>query len=161
MHRITAKTRAGLSLIEMLVAIGIGCMVLLALAIILVSGQRSMDRTLQQADLQRDASRAMLKMKRFIRSATNAEVNADGNEVTIYYASRWIRFWFVPARKELQYQLQGENEQMLLDGIVENAAFEIDPTNNKTLNVDLELQNGYNETKLSSVTMMRNCTAGT
>jgi prepilin-type N-terminal cleavage/methylation domain-containing protein len=161
MHKITAENRAGLTLTEMMVALGVGCIVFLAVATVLVGGQRSMDRTFQQANLQRDASRTMLMMKKFIRFASKAEVNPDGNEVTIYHTSGWVRFRFVRTQKDLRYQIEGEDEITLLDGIVENAAFEIDPDANKIITVDLELQNNSSRTRLSSSTMMRNYTSGT
>jgi hypothetical protein len=144
-----------------MVAIGIACIVLLAIAVVIVGGQRSMDRTLQQANIQRDASRTMLKMKHFIRSATKAEVNPDGNEMTIYSSSGWIRFRFVPAQKDLLCQLEGEEEHTLLDGVVNSATFEIDPVNNKTMNVEFELNNRGSEIQLLSTTMMRNHKTGT
>jgi type II secretory pathway component PulJ len=161
MRKSSVKNRTGLTLLEMMIALGIGCIVLLTIAIVLIGGQRSMDRTLQQANLQRDASQTMLKMKHFIRTATSAEVNPDGNEVTIYYAGGWARFRFVRTQKDLRFQLEGEEEQTLLDGIVDIAAFEIDPANNKAVNVELQLQNDAGEIRLLSTTMMRNHTTGT
>jgi Tfp pilus assembly protein PilW len=155
-----AKNRAGLTLLEMMVAICIGLIVLLTMAVILIGGQRSMDRTLQQANLQRDASQTMLKIKHFIRTASGAEVNPDGNEVTIYSDGGWAKFRFVRTQKDLRFQLEGEDEQTLLDGIVDNASFELDPLNNKAVNVELQLHNNAAEIRLLSTAMMRNHTSG-
>jgi type II secretory pathway component PulJ len=146
---------------EIMVALGIGSIVLLAIAVVLVGGQRTLDRTLQQANLQRDASRAMLQIKQCIRFATSATTNSDGNEVTIQSTGGWAKFRFIQAQKDLRYQLEGEDEQTLLDGIVENAAFEIDPATGKMITVDLKLQNNGYETRISSTTMMRNRIEGT
>jgi type II secretory pathway component PulJ len=161
MQKIMIKKRAGLTLLEMMVALCIGLIVLMTIAIILLGGQRSMDRTLQQANLQRDASQTMLKMKHFIRTAASAEVNPDANELTIYYAGGWAKFRFIRTQKDLRFQLEGEEEQTLLDGIVDSTAFEIDPANNKAVNVELQLQNGAGEIRLLSTTMMRNHITGT
>jgi len=161
MYKTTAKNRAGLTLLEMMVALAISCIVLLTLAIVLVGGQRSMDRTLQQANLQRDASQTMLQIKHYIRAAGSAEVNPDGNEVTIYSSDGgWAKFRFVQTQKDLCFQLEGKDEQTLLEGIVDSASFELDPDNNKVVNVELQLQNNAAEIRLLSTAMMRNHTIG-
>ena len=77
-----------------------------------------------------------------------------GYGVKIHHTAGWIRFRFVPAQKDLRYQLEGEAEQTLLDGVVEDATFEVDTTTNKTVTVGLELQKGACEAQLSSTTMM-------
>lgn len=56
-----------MTLMEMMLALIAACIVLLATAVIAVFGQKSWDRTLQQVNLQRDASYAMLKMEESIR----------------------------------------------------------------------------------------------
>jgi prepilin-type N-terminal cleavage/methylation domain-containing protein len=149
-------THSGLTLIELMVAIGIGCIVLLSTALILVFGQKSLNHGLQQATLQRDASYAMLKAKQSIRTGTQAVLDADGQGVKIYHTAGWIRFWFVPGQKDLRYQLEGESEQTLLDGVVNVATFEVDSTTHKTVTVGFVLQNGDCEARLSSTTFMRN-----
>jgi Tfp pilus assembly protein PilV len=160
MNKIVAKNMMGLTLMEMMVALSVACVVFLAVATILIGGQRSMDRTLQQANLQRDASRSMLMMKKFIRCASKAEVNPDGNEVTIFNTNGWVKFRYNQARKDLRYQIEKEDEKTLLDGVVDNAIFEIDSADNKQIMVELDLLNGCSRTALSSQTMMRNYAAG-
>jgi Tfp pilus assembly protein PilW len=173
MHRLTQANRAGLTLIEMVVALVAACIVLLATAIIVVFGQKSWGRTLQQANLQRDASYAMLKMEELIRNAsTKPQYDAGGQGVKIDPDANWIHFWFVPARKDLEYQLKGEPNQTLLGGIVKNATFGEDPClvalrlvdpnvdPNKAVVINLWLQNGDCIADLNSTTMMRNYSAG-
>jgi hypothetical protein len=100
----------------------------------------------------------MLKMKQSIRVGKQAVPDADGQGVKIYHAAGWVHFWFVPGQKDLRYQLEGEPEQTLLDGVVNVATFDVNST---TVEVDFELQNGDCEAQLSSTTMMRNYPAGT
>jgi len=143
-------------LIELMVAIGVAGIVFLATALVLVFGQKSLNRGWQQANLQRDASYAMLKVKQLTRSGNRAEIDEDGQGVKIYHNTGWVRFWFVPAHKDLRYQLEGEQEHTLLDGVVDAATFEVDSTTHKTVTVGFELEDGGCETRLSSTTFMRN-----
>jgi hypothetical protein len=159
-NRTLGKLRraAGLTLIELVVAFSTACVVFFATAIIMVFGQRSLNHGWQQANLQRDASYAQLKIKQSIRGATQATLDEDGNGVKIFHAAGWIRFWFVSGPKDLRYQLEGEDERTLLDGVVENATFNV--TGSK-VTVNIELQNGDCEALLATTTMMRNYSAGT
>lgn len=156
------RSRAGLTLIEMIVALGAACIILLAMSSILVFGQKSWNRTLQQAALQRDASYAILKMARSIRAGTTAQPpDESGQSVKVFNDAGWTLFWFDPSQNQLRYQLEGEQEQTLLDGIVEDATFVVDPNTNRTVTIDLELKDGTCETRLSSTVLMRNYPSGT
>jgi Tfp pilus assembly protein FimT len=148
---------AGLTLVELAIAFATAAIVFFATGTIMVFGQRSLNRGWQQANLQREASLAMLKMKQSIRGATNATLDEDGNGVKIYHSAGWIRFWFVPGPKDLRYQLEGEQEQTLLDGVVEQADFAVDASK---VTVDLALLEDDYEARLVTTTMMRNFTAG-
>jgi prepilin-type N-terminal cleavage/methylation domain-containing protein len=161
MSKITPTNRAGLTLIEMMVALAIGLIVILGTGSLLALAQKSWNREWEQANLQRDVSYAMLKVKQSIRNGTQAQLDADGYGVKIYHTAGWIRFRFVPGQKTLRYQLEGETEQTLLNGIVQSASFEVDATTHKTVTVGLELQKGACEAQLSSTTMMRNYASGT
>lgn len=161
MRRTKVTNRAGLTLIELMVAVSIGCIVFLATAAMLFFGQKSLNHGWQQANLQRDASYAMLKIRQSIRGATQTQLDIDGRGVKIYHNATWIRFWFVPAQNNLQYQLEGEQEQTLLGGVVENATFEVDPNTHRTVTVDFELRNGNCKAHFLSTAMMRNYEAGT
>ena len=143
-------------MVEMIVALASACIVILATSIIIIYGQRSLDQGYQQMNLQRDASYAMLKMKQSIRGATQAQLDEDGNGVKIYHNTEWIRFWFVPGTKNLLYQLEGEEPQELLGGIVESATFAIDSVKQNTVTVYLGLKNDDCEAQTSSTIMMRN-----
>ena len=146
---------------ELVVAMAIGTITVLALAVILVNGQKSLNRTLRQANLQRDMSRTMLMMKKFIRSGESAEVSQDANEVIIRSEDDWVRFSYVQSHRDLRFQAKGDKEETtLLDGIVEKAFFELDYITNKKVTVSLDLTNSGSEAHMSSITTMRNYLEG-
>lgn len=156
MKKTKKSGRPGLTLIELLVAAAAACIVIIAAAIVLVFGQKSWNYGLQQANLQRDASFAMLKMKQSISSGTKAQLDDDSLGVKIFQTSGWTRYWFVPGENDLRFQIEGQEEQTLLDGIVEDASFEIDPNTSKMVLVEIELQKNGSQARLFSQTMMRN-----
>ena len=161
MSKMTPTNRTGFTLIELVAAVAVGLIVMMGTTLLLALAQKSWNREWDQANLQRDVSLAMLKVKQSIRNGTTAQLDADGHGVKIYHTAGWIRFWFVPAQKTLLYQLEGEAQQTLLNGTVQNATFVVDTTNHKTVTVGLELQKGACEAQLSSTTMMRNYASGT
>jgi type II secretory pathway pseudopilin PulG len=150
------KIRPGFTLVEVIVAFLALAMVILAAGVILVFGQNSFDEQLQQVNFQRDASCSIMRMKQAIRSARKAELEEEGNTVKIYNNSGWVKYKFVSDQKKLLYQFEGNNEQVLLDGVVESASFQIDPVNQNAVIVNLFLKNADYEVQLSSKTMMRN-----
>jgi hypothetical protein len=154
------KTRAGLTLVEIILTLAAASIVLFATAIILIFGQRSLDHGWRQANLQREASYAILKMKQSIRNAARAELEEDGSVIKIYHSSGWIKYKFVPDQKDLLYQLEGEQEQTLLDGIVESVTFGTDPVTNNTVTVGLNLKNSDCQAQISSTILMRNYGSG-
>jgi prepilin-type N-terminal cleavage/methylation domain-containing protein len=161
MSKMTPTNRTGLTLIELMVAMAVGLIVMMGTTALLALAQKSWNREWDQANLQRDVSYAMLKVKQSIRNGTQAQLDADGAGIKIFHTAGWIRFWFVSGQKDLRYQLEGEAEQTLLDGVVEDATFEVDATTNKTVTVGLELHKGNCEAQLSSTTLMRNYPSGT
>ncbi|MGA2093295.1 MAG: prepilin-type N-terminal cleavage/methylation domain-containing protein [Sedimentisphaerales bacterium] len=150
------KRRFGLTLVEMLVALAAASIVILATAIVLVFGQRSYNRSWQQANLQRDAAYTMLRIKQSIRNATSAQLDADELGIKIFRPTGWIRFRYEPGQNDLRYQLEDEEERTLLDGKVSDVTFEIDASSHKTVTVGLELTQGNCTAKMTSTTLMRN-----
>lgn len=161
MSKITPANRTGLTLLEMMIALAAGLIVMLGTGSLLALAQKSWNREWDQANLQRDVSYAMLKVKQSIRNGTQAQLDADGYGVKIYHTAGWVHFWYSPSQKNLYYQLEGETAQLLLNNVVEDASFEVDATTHKTVTVGLELQKGACEAQLSSTTMMRNYASGT
>jgi prepilin-type N-terminal cleavage/methylation domain-containing protein len=150
------KKRTGFTLVEMLTTIALGCIVILATALIMVFGQQSYNRNWQQATLQRDIANSMLRIKQALRVATAAQLDADGKGIKIFRPSGWIIFRYESSQYDLRYQLQDQEEETLLDGNVSNMTFAIDASNHKTVTVSLELSKGPCKTKMTSTTLMRN-----
>ena len=78
MSKMTPTNRTGLTLIEVMVALAIGLIVMLGTSSFLAFAQKSWNREWDQANLQRDVARAMLKVKQSIRNGTHAQLDADG-----------------------------------------------------------------------------------
>jgi prepilin-type N-terminal cleavage/methylation domain-containing protein len=150
------KRQFGFTLTEMLVALAAASVVILATAIILVFGQRSINRDWQQANLQRDAAYTMLRIKRSIRNATSVQIDTDALGIKIFRPTGWIRFRYEAGQHNLQYQLEGEEERTLLSGTVSNATFAIDTSSPKIVTVGLDLAQGVCKTRITSTTLMRN-----
>ncbi len=151
-----SKNRAGMTLVELLVTIAAAMIVILATAVVLVFGQNSLDSEWQKVTFQREASYAMLRIKQAIRCANKAELEEDGNVVKIYNNSGWVKYKYAPDQKNLLYQFEGEDEQILLEGIVESVTFEIDSVNKNAVTFGFQLKNDNCETQDSSKVMMRN-----
>jgi hypothetical protein len=150
------KIRAGLTIIELMVAAAAVTIVFFAAAIMLVFGQKSWNQELLRANLQRDASYAMLKMKRSINSATQVQLDKDELGMKLFQTTGSVRYRFNPEDKNLCCQVEGESLGTVLDGIVEDVTFAIDANSNKMVQVDIELQKNNCVARLSSKTLMRN-----
>ncbi len=151
------KNRAGLTIIELMVAMISASLVVLATGSILMFGQRSLNRQWQHVNLQREVSNTMLEIKHTIRGANKALLEAeDGLAVRIYNSAGWTRYMFSPETKSLLYQKQDQEEQTLLDGLVESASFVIDSTTNSTVTVTIKLQQGEYQAQATSTINMRN-----
>ena len=151
------KNRAGLTLIEVMVAMISASLVVLATGSILMFGQRSLNRQWQHVNLQREVSNTMLEIKHTIRGANKALLEAeDGLAVRIYNSAGWTRYMFNPGTKSLRYQKEGQEEKTLLFGLVESASFVIDPTTNSTVTVTIKLQQGEYQAQATSTINMRN-----
>lgn len=150
------KNRPGFTLVEVIVTMLAMMIVILAAAVILVYGQNSLDKQWQQVNFQRDASCSIMRMKQAIRCAKKAELEEEGKAVKIYNHSGWVKYKFDSDQKKLLYQFEGNDEQILLDGVVESASFNIDPATKNTITVNLFLKKADYEVLLSSKTMMRN-----
>jgi hypothetical protein len=151
-----ATRSRGLTIVELMVAAAAVCIVVLAAGLILVYGQKSWDQGLRQAKLQRDVSYAMLRIKQSISAGTLAQVDGDGQGVKIFNGSGWIKYRFYNSQHDLRFQEDGGEEQTLLEGLVGNASFVLDPNTGKMVLVDIELEKDGSNARLLSKTMMRN-----
>ncbi len=161
MRKTKSPNRTGLTLVELVVALAAAVMVIFATAIMLVAGEKSWDRSMQLANLRRDAANAMLEMKRAMRSGSLAELDTDDEGVTIHTPGGWVHYWFDPGTNDLIYQLEGGDPQMLLDGTAQSVDFELAGTANNAVSVKIQLQDGDCQVQFSTTTMMRNHVAGT
>jgi prepilin-type N-terminal cleavage/methylation domain-containing protein len=153
MRRRIEPNRQGLTLIEIIIAISIGSIIFLATALIMVPVQKSWDRTMMRANVQRNASFAMLAMKRSIITGTRVELDADGEVLTVHRDTGWIKFRYEPTEKTLLYQFEGQDEQTLVLGTVEAANFYV---NNNSVTVNIELEKDGYVARLLTTTTMRN-----
>lgn len=156
MRKISRKNRAGITLAEIIVTLLVASIVISATAVILIIGQNSLERGWKQVNVHRDAAYSITRIKHAIRCATNAELEEGGNILKIYNGPGWIKYKYVPGQKNLLCQFEGEDEQIIIDGIVESATFVIDPVNNNAITVNIQLKKDDYEVTLSSTTMMRN-----
>lgn len=156
------QERTGFTIVELMISMMMVSIVLSAAVIVMIYGQRSFDREYAKVNLQRDAMYALHRIKQVIRGANQASIEGDGDGVKIYYGSDWTEFKFFPEQKNIRYKTTGDEDydKILLDGVVENAAFAIDPNTNKTVTVSISLKDGPYEAQVSTSVSMRNFVTG-
>jgi len=156
------KVQKGFTLIELTIAMLIGAIVILAAGMILFYGQKSWNNTWKRANLQRDASYAMLSISRPIKAGTSAQVEGNGEGLRIYNDKEglWRRFFVQPAANNLMLkseivEIVGDNSisKTILDDKVEALQFNVTGT---TVSIDLKLREDNLQTHFASTVMMRN-----
>ena len=150
--KIKPKSQKGLTLTELVIAIAAGVVLILAAGVILFIGQIFWNQAWKKANLQRDASYAMLRMSHSIKAGTAAEVADDGKTVTIYRSGDYIRFFWVEGQRDLKSQIEG-NPEIIISDKVEDLQFNVE--GNK-VTIDLELKEDDAQTHFISTVMMRN-----
>ena len=147
--------RRGFSLVELMVATLAGIILVLATGMLMSIGHNNWNVAWKRANLQRDASYAMLIISRSIRAGTSAKVEANGKGLRIYTEGGWMRFFVAPGVSTLTLKSEiGENtSETILDDKVEDLQFNV--TGN-TVKIDLKLKEDYLETHFVSTIMMRN-----
>ena len=159
------KVQKGFTLIELTIAMLIGAIVILAAGMILFYGQKSWNNTWKRANLQRDASYAMLSISRPIKAGTSAQVEGNGEGLRIYNDKEgvWRRFFVQPAAKNLMLkseiveivEIVGDNSisKTILDDKVEALQFNVTGT---AVRIELKLREDNLQTHFASTVMMRN-----
>ncbi len=142
------RSQRGFTLIELIIAIAAGAIVILATGIVVSLGQTSWNTAWRKVNLQRDASYAMLKMNKIIKSAATADVNGpvlsiDGGDIEFTYDS---------VDGDLESTVGGVTET-ILDGTVDNLVFGV---SGSTVTIDLNLKEDSVEVRFVSTVMMRN-----
>ena len=149
------KTQKGFTLVEVMVGIIAGAIVLLAAGTALVAGQTFWSKAWAKANLQRDASYAMLRMSHSIRAGNSAQVEASGKGLKIFNEGDWVRFFLSPATDK--FTLKGENGETNFETIlgdnVQDLQFNV--TGN-TVRIELKLSEDNLQTHFVSTVMIRN-----
>jgi len=147
------KGQKGFTLIELMVAVIIAIILLLAVGTVLFIAQISWNNAWQKVNLQRDSSYAMLKMSHSIKAASSAIVDNDGKTITIYEGGSWTTFFLGQESKALICQIEGQYPEVVINGRVEDLAFNVE--GNK-VGIDLKLREANLQTHFVSTVMMRN-----
>jgi len=152
------KVRKGFTLIELTVAMFTGTIVVIAAGMILFFGQKSWNSTWDRANLQRDASYAMLSISRPIKAGTSAQVEGNGEGLRIYNDNEgsWKRFFVVTGASKLTLKSEivgGNSSETIVDDKAEALQFNV--TGN-TVSIDLKLREDNLQTHFASTVMMRN-----
>jgi type II secretory pathway component PulJ len=148
-----AKLRKGLTLIELSIAIATSAIVVLATGAVVVFGQRSWNDTLKKANLQRDASYAMLRMTQSVKKATNANVDANDAVLTLTVDGQNVTYSYLEDTNDLQYETDDQTED-IINGKVESLQFYA--PGDGTVKITLGLKEDNVETQFESTVMMRN-----
>jgi len=152
------KVRKGFTLIELTIAMFTGTIVIVAAGMILFFGQKTWNSTWDRANLQRDASYAMLSISRPIKAGTSAQVEGNGEGLRIYNDNEgsWKRFFVVPGASKLTLKgeiVGGNSSETIIDDKVEALQFNV--TGN-TVSIELKLRENNLQTHFASTVMMRN-----
>ena len=153
------KTQKGFTLVEVMVGTVAGAIVLLAAGTALVAGQTFWNKAWAKANLQRDASYAVLRISRSIRAGNSATVEDDGTALRIYTEGGWIRFSAVPDTKglRLDYGNKGSETihsfETILNGNLEDLEFTVEANR---VGIDLKVKKDNLQNDFLSTVMMRN-----
>jgi len=145
-------TQKGFTLTELLVAVFVGSIVILAATSVLASGQTFWNQAWKHVSFQRDGSYAMLRITRPIRAGKNAELDSSGTSIKIYREIDWIRFFFDPEAKQLKCEVQ--NQQIYT--VIENVLDLKFTKNDCRIGIDLKLEEDNLQMHCSTMIMMRN-----
>ena len=152
------KLQKGFTLIELTIAMFTGTIVILAAGMILFFGQKTWNSTWDRANLQRDASYAMLRMSRSVKAGSLAQIEGSGEGLRVYNDNdgSWMRFFTVPGASKLALKseiVEGNSSETIIDDKVEALQFNV--TGN-TVSIELKLREDSLQTHFASTVMMRN-----
>lgn len=154
MNPVRAQKQGGFSLIEVVIAMGISTIVLLAVGGVLAASHTRWNNTWAKVNLQQDGSYVMLELSQAIKEAASATVESNGKKIQIFDTDgSWVKYIFRPNDKQLRYKIEGQSAKILIDGYVEDLRFSVE--DNK-VGIDLTLKNDNQEVHLDSTVQMRN-----
>ena len=153
MNSVRAK-KGGFTLIEVVIAMAISLIVLLAVGAVLVASHTRWNDAWEKVNLQQDASFVILELSKSIKEAASVTVEGEGKEIQVYDADgSWVKYTFDSDTDTFQYQIQDQSAQILIDGYVENLEFNV--VDNR-VEIDLTLKKDDEEVHLDSTVQMRN-----
>lgn len=154
MNSLRARKQEGFVLIEVVIAMGISLIVLLAVGAVLATSHTRWNDAWGKVNLQQDASYIIHQLSHSIKEAASATVEDRGKKIQIVDTDgNWVKYTFQSNGKMLNYQVQGQSTQTLIDGNVEDLKFTVD--NNK-VEINLALKKDDEQVYLDSTVQMRN-----
>jgi prepilin-type N-terminal cleavage/methylation domain-containing protein len=155
MNPMKRKRQKGFTLIELVIAMFTSAIVIVAAGMILFFGQKTWNSTWDRANLQRDASYAMLRMTHDIQAGISAQVESNGEGLKIFKAGDWVRYFVAsePSKLALKSETEGGSSETIIEDNLEAVRFNV--TGN-TVAIDLKLKDDNLETHFASTVMMRN-----
>ena len=154
MNSMKAKKRKGFTLMEVVTAMGISTIVILAGGAVLVASHIRWNKAWNDVNLQRDASYTMLELTNSIRACAAATVESNGTAIRIYDRDGdWELFSLGSGSDNIRYEIEGQSPRTIIDRNLEGLQFNID--SNK-VTIDLKLKKGNQQINLVSTVLMRN-----
>lgn len=154
MNLMKAKKRKGFTLTEVVIAMGISTIVILAGGVVLVASHVRWNKAWDDVNLQRDASYTMLELTHSIRACAAATVESNGTAIRIYDRNgEWELFCLGSGADNIQHQIEGQNPRTIIDRNLESLQFDVE--SNRII-IDLKLKKDSQEINLVSTVLMRN-----
>jgi prepilin-type N-terminal cleavage/methylation domain-containing protein len=154
MNSMKAKKRKGFTLMEVVTAMGISAIVILAGGAVLVASHTRWNKAWDDVNLQRDASYTMLELTRSIRACASATVEADGAAIRMYDRDgAWALFSLGTGADNIQFEIEGQSPRTIIDRNLEGLQFNIE---GNRVTIDLKLKKDNQQINLVSTVLMRN-----
>lgn len=148
------KKGKGFTLMEVVIAMGISTIVILAGGTVLVASHTRWNKAWDDVNLQRDASYIMLELTRSIRASASATVESNGTAIRIFDRDgAWELFSLGTGADNIQYEIEGQSPRTIIDRNLEGLQFSIE--DNKVI-IDLKLKKDNQQINLVSTVLMRN-----
>ena len=154
MNSMKAKKRKGFTLMEVVTAMGISTIVILAGGAVLVASHTRWNKAWDDVNLQRDASYTMLELTQSIRASAAATVESNGTAIRIYDRDGdWELFSLGSGSDNIHFEIEGQSPRTIIDRNLEGLQFSI--YGNK-VTIDLLLKKDNQQINLVSTVLMRN-----
>ena len=149
-----ARKRKGFTLMEVVTAMGISTIVILAGGAVLVASHTRWNKAWDDVNLQRDASYTMLELTQSIRAGAAATLESNGRAIRIYDRDgNWELFYLGNGDDNVKYEIEGQSPRTIIDRNLAGLLFNIE--GNK-VTIDLRLKKYNQQVNLVSTILMRN-----